>query len=472
MQIYAIIWKTGPKKTRRPNCYQFSFNRSILLYDLGNRTMPWPYQTSYPSKGERPDSGRGPNWLTSCSISDITTRRIAQINSLLLSSNATNPYLMHRMVHSHLTTNTNDRPFTFQARLLEHDAYVLDLASLKNRGVARSTSAKLSQQSLPSISPWVNAMAVINAAATAQNRTGKPGLKAIVPLLGKRPSDVGLLLTVIQLYIAEGNHSAAGNLMLAFMKRLQKSRPAADQEDVRFAPGLVGLLITLLRLQNRKKEVRNQLRLAASHWLEAKNAPRLLLRVAGAELAKSVKTKDNVMASKIFGSLREENPDDDGAIAGVVATASNVKSKRFSSDVQRFTPISRLTAGIDAAALQEAGIPRIARPPSAKARSNQKRSGEDLSTPAKKRLRKSRLPKNYDPAKNPDPERWLPLRDRSSYRPKGKKGKAKAATLTQGGVSARDGEGKTSRSAAVGPVSKGDKTSGGKSKSNKGKGGR
>ena len=377
---------------------------------------------------------------------------------------------MHRIVHSNLTTSKNDRPFTFQARLLEHDAYVLDLASLKNSGVANSTSAKLSRQSLPSLSPWVNGIAVINAAATAQNETGKPGLKATVPLLGKRPSDVGLLLTVIQLYIAEGDHSAAGNLMLAFMKRLKESKPAADQ-DIRFAPGLVGLLITLLRLQNRKKEVRNQLRLAASHWLEAKKAP-LLLRVAGAELAKSVKTKDILLASKIFGSLREENPDDDGVAAGVVATASNVQSKKFSSVVQRFTPISRLTAGIDAAALQEAGIPRMARPSSARARSSKKRSGEDLPKPTKKRPRKSRLPKNYDPAKTPDPERWLPLRDRSSYRPKGKRGKAKAATLTQGGVTATEGEGKTSRSTAVGPVSRGDKTSAGKSKSNKSKGGR
>lgn len=48
-------------------------------------------------------------------------------------------------------------------------------------------------------------------------------------------------------------------------------------------------------------------------------------------------------------------------------------------------------------------------------------------------MRKSRLPKNYEQGKAPDPERWLPLRDRSTYRPKGKKGRAKAA-LTQGGV--------------------------------------
>ncbi len=33
-----------------------------------------------------------------------------------------------------------------------------------------------------------------------------------------------------------------------------------------------------------------------------------------------------------------------------------------------------------------------------------------------------------------DPERWLPLRDRSTYRAKSKKGKKKAADLTQGGV--------------------------------------
>ena len=48
-------------------------------------------------------------------------------------------------------------------------------------------------------------------------------------------------------------------------------------------------------------------------------------------------------------------------------------------------------------------------------------------------MRKSRLPKDYDPSKAPDPERWLPLKDRSTYRPKGRKGRQKAAEKTQGG---------------------------------------
>ena len=51
-----------------------------------------------------------------------------------------------------------------------------------------------------------------------------------------------------------------------------------------------------------------------------------------------------------------------------------------------------------------------------------------------RKLHKSRIPKDFDPNKKPDPERWLPLRDRSYYKPKGKKGKKKAEGLTQGGV--------------------------------------
>lgn len=44
------------------------------------------------------------------------------------------------------------------------------------------------------------------------------------------------------------------------------------------------------------------------------------------------------------------------------------------------------------------------------------------------------MPKNYEEGKQPDPERWLSLRDRSTYRPKGKKGRRRAQEVTQGGT--------------------------------------
>lgn len=42
---------------------------------------------------------------------------------------------------------------------------------------------------------------------------------------------------------------------------------------------------------------------------------------------------------------------------------------------------------------------------------------DDIAKKAKKK-RKIRLPKRYDPKVKPDPERWLPKRERSTYRPK------------------------------------------------------
>ena len=54
----------------------------------------------------------------------------------------------------------------------------------------------------------------------------------------------------------------------------------------------------------------------------------------------------------------------------------------------------------------------------------------------KKRVRLSKRPKDFVEGKVPDPERWLPLRERSGFRVKGKKGKRKdgGGMGTQGGV--------------------------------------
>lgn len=78
-------------------------------------------------------------------------------------------------------------------------------------------------------------------------------------------------------------------------------------------------------------------------------------------------------------------------------------------------------------ALESAGVAQVSR----------KRGAEDTAPPVqpkKIRKKKTRLPKDYDPAKKVDAERWLPMRDRSYYKPKGKKDKKKVAAATQGGA--------------------------------------
>ncbi|KAI9791089.1 MAG: Signal recognition particle core component [Peltula sp. TS41687] len=365
-------------------------------------------------------------------LTDVPTRRVAQNNSMVSSLKTLNPYLAHRLFHSHSHPSSKaDNPFGFQFNILQRNSYLLDLLCLKHTGVANSTSTYLSQQSLPTRSAHINLVSVINAAAHAHNKVGKAGIKAILPVLEKRPTDIGLLLTLIQLYMLTNNHGTAVNLLETFMKRLEASNRPKDQ-DVRFAPGLVGLMVSLFRLQGRKAQIRIELKKAAGYWRGKPKPPASLLREAGAVLLTSTEAEDNSMASEIFEDLKKQDPNDLGVIAGYIAANVQARPERITEDIRKLTPIPRLIAGIDAAALEEAGMPRL--PPALSADASRKRSAEDTTKPTKKRVRKSRLPKNYDPTKPPDPERWLPLRERSSYRPKGKKGKAKVATLTQGGI--------------------------------------
>lgn len=53
----------------------------------------------------------------------------------------------------------------------------------------------------------------------------------------------------------------------------------------------------------------------------------------------------------------------------------------------------------------------------------------------KKKKRKIRLPKNYNPGIAVDPERWIPLRERSYYKGKRNKKRNTIGKGTQGAVS-------------------------------------
>ncbi|MCJ1379422.1 Signal recognition particle core component [Xylographa soralifera] len=370
-------------------------------------------------------------------IKELATRQIAQINKLTTSTEKFNPYLSNRIVRSILPLPKSDRLFEFQKSLTMQNELALDLLSSKFTGVRNSTAKFLSGYMSPTTQPEVNIHSVVNAAAHAQNQLGKLGLTSILPLLEKRPNDVGLILTIIHLYILTNNHGSAITVLETFFKHLDLSTTAADQ-DVRFAPGLIAVMVSLYSIQGRKSHIRTELAKAASYWRhKSKHSPELF-RAAGLALLDSVSPYDRAAAGEIFDTLHRQDPKDKLRAAGYVAAYSITDLTKVKSTLERLLPITRLTVGIDVDALEAAGVPNV---PSAAAQNTSKKRAADESTkPAKKRIRKSKLPKDFDPNKTPDPERWLPLRDRSSYRPKGKKGKQKAQALTQGGVSEKGAE--------------------------------
>lgn len=367
------------------------------------------------------------------SVPEPPTRVIAQ-NNALASAKQDNAYLTKRIFDSVPTLSHTEKHFEHQASILERNRYTLDLMSQKYSGVAYST-ASIITKSLPTISPYISSLSVINAAAHARNESGKASLKAILPLLEQRPKDVGLLLVIVQLYILTNNSGPAIALVEAFFKRLEESTTPQDH-SVRYAPGLVAILVSLYRLAGRKAPIQTELAKAAAFWRKKPKPSISLLRAAGASLLESKVPGDLELAGEIFSDLRSQDPNDRTAIAGYVAAYATTDLAKVTPDLEKLTPISRLTSNIDASALEEAGVPSLPVPaPLAKKRAAQDDKKDKDGAPAKKhKMRESRKPADFVEGKVMDPERWLPLRDRSSYKPKGKKGKKKAMDLTQGGV--------------------------------------
>ncbi|WPH03030.1 signal recognition particle subunit srp72 [Acrodontium crateriforme] len=370
------------------------------------------------------------------SIPDASTRYIAQVNQAAALEETVNPYLTQRLVTKDVQSLKPDYPFNFQTAILNRNRYATELQALKFDGTAESTATAIKSKPSPNLDAFYNSLSVVNAVATAKGQKGKDALKLIVPLLEKRPKDVGLVLTIVQLYILHGNSNEATATLQKFADGLEKSGDA-EALNVRFAPGIVGTLVSLYHNDGRTGHVRLEMSKAASYWRQRSKSKSSgvngLLKAAGSVLLGSQDSEDHKLAQEIFQELYAQDEGDRYAAAGLSASSK-------SSSSSALTPIDRLVAKIDIDELENAGIAQLPSSTSATV-TTRKRSAEETKPKKTKKMRPRRMPKDYDENKKPDPERWLPLRDRSTYRPKGKKNKARQAMLAQGAAPATDSEG-------------------------------
>ncbi|KAB8200358.1 SRP72 RNA-binding domain protein [Aspergillus parasiticus SU-1] len=366
-------------------------------------------------------------------ISELSTKRVALNNITLVRDTTTNPYALYKSLHATPVSIDNDKLFDYQDNIVTGNVHAADLLVQKYDGIIRSTSKALSQAPYPSAKPNVNLLSVYNAAAHARGQAGTPALRAILPALERRPKDIGLALTAVQLYVTEGNTTSAITTLEKSLQLLEDSISEQDKE-VRFNPGLLGILVSLYKLEGRRVQIRSELAKAAAYWQEHVEAPSSLLRAAAQSLLHSSDRTDLTTAGDLFKSLYQKDRNDSFAIAGYVASQATLDYAKIESQVDTLPPIDDLISGVDVNALESAGISPPSSAAAAAIASARKRTSGDKQGRATKRVRKSRLPKDYDASKTPDPERWLPLRDRSSYRPKGRKGKQRAAERTQGGI--------------------------------------
>lgn len=350
---------------------------------------------------------------------------IAKNNQSALYETEQNAFAKHTEVETTLRKSTESKLFRYQERDLRRNRLTLALRAQKFDGVARETRRLLGSPSqLRSSEPFE--LAVLNVAARSLRHSTALRVKDVEGILAQRPVDVGVCMAAIQLHTLASNLDAAVSLLETLFKRLEDDGSSAT----RFSPGLVALAVTLYRLQHRHACISRELDLAVSYWIHHDNRQAgSVMRGAGPELLWSTHASDLATAGAAFEKLCSQPTEDPIAIAGLVASFAKTDPTKIQSYLNCLPSVDALVAGTDAGSLLEHGV-ASSQPVAGLAK---KRAVVANTTARNRKGRHRRLPKDYVEGKKMDPERWLPLRDRSSYRPKGKKGKKKALDNTQGG---------------------------------------
>lgn len=335
--------------------------------------------------------------------------------------------MAQRELETVLSLSKDSKLFKHQETQLIRNRFIIDLQIQKYAGVFRSTSRALAGIQ-PTVSINTNSLSAINATARALRFSKTFDMKEAIPLLEKRPADVGLLLTIIQLCLSASNPSAALPILESFLQNLETQ----GATDVRFSPGLVALAVSLYRQQGRHGSIRSELAKASSFW-EKQGGHHVdsLLRGAGSELLKSSDASDLAAAGAAFEKLCQKSGADQVAAAGLVASFATSDPAKIASHLTNLPTLDDLIGGIDINQLVGDGLAALVTPAG---QPKKRRLETQPSDTTNKKKRRRKLPTDYEEGKKMDPERWLPLRDRSSYRPKGKKGKKRANEATQGGI--------------------------------------
>ena len=364
------------------------------------------------------------------SDNDIDLDLILENNKSALEVGSENPYLLQRKAASWANRGKEAKLFKYQSDVLYRNNLVIELQAQKIPGVQERTAKTLREAQHPSTLSAVNSLSVIHAAAATHGKSGKQLTRSLREISLQRPDDVGLILTIIQIQARQKNHGAALATLEAFLTRLEKEEDEGAA-NARFSAGLVALNVSLMRAQGRENSAKSELAKAAEYWKDRPvDTSTSVLREAGIELLRSSKSEDLKLAGHTFQKLLSEDQESSVITAGIVASLAPFDLKKAEQYLGELPSVEDLIEAVNVDKLIGAGVAQAPRSNTVTKRT----APEDSDKKPAKRRRTRKLPKSYEEGKTPDPERWLPLRDRSSYRPKGKKGKKKAAESTQGGM--------------------------------------
>ncbi|KAI8814845.1 hypothetical protein BJ742DRAFT_750619, partial [Cladochytrium replicatum] len=298
----------------------------------------------------------------------------------------------------------------------------------KSAGTAKDLVKKLAEQY-----PDDDLPPLILAAVSSKNaKNPRKAADELEEYVKSYPTNLGFRLVLCQTQINQLNFSAAIQIMNDYFGVVDKT--------LQYQPALVSLMVWLYGRVDQVDMAVEWLESATQHWKSSSEEVEdtWTLKQLAAFKLKSHRARD---AAKDYERLIRLDPSDCSAIAGLVMAYAEfdlAAAEKYSAALA-----STESADLeDSAALQEQPIDveklessfswskkSEAQPSTELAEDN---VGGTPVKPKKKRKRKIRLPKNFDPNAPPDPERWLPKYERSAFLKKAGKRKEKEKDIGRG----------------------------------------
>ncbi|RKP05924.1 hypothetical protein THASP1DRAFT_32246 [Thamnocephalis sphaerospora] len=310
--------------------------------------------------------------------------------------------------------------FMSQRRVLAANRAIMQLR-LKKASIMLYTVAREAAKRLSSHEPRWSVPYLISAAAPYCQGKRQRAVEELKRALEKQPSLSGVRLALVRLLIDAGQALPALELL-----------DAGEQSDRPHQTDALSMAVRVYESAKRPEQAHAALDRALAHHQKAKDtkSANAVLRLRAAFRLRQGQAEG---AAQDYAQLVQADPDDTEALAGLVTAYADYKSEQadqYASMLVSPPPMKRLN--LDELEAHVPGLGRSSVPRQMAAA--KKASKTPVQTAVSKRKRANPPAKNFDPAKQPDPERWLPKRERAGFKPKGRKrgGKAAASGGSQG----------------------------------------
>ncbi|NWY26701.1 SRP72 protein, partial [Pheucticus melanocephalus] len=278
----------------------------------------------------------------------------------------------------------------------------------------RKLSASLQSQSPEHLLP-----VLIQAAQLCREKQHAKAVGLLQDFADQHPASAAeIKLTMAQLKIAQGSVTKACMILRSI-------------EELQHKPGMVSALVTMY---SHEEDIDSAIEVftQAIQWYQQHQAsqtrgPKSPVHLSLIREAANFKLKHGRKKEAIsdLEELWKQNPKDVHTLAQLISAYSLVDPEKAKVLSKHLPSSDTMSLKVDVDALENSHGATYVRKKAAKLTGdNQQKEQGQGEVKKKKKKKKGKLPKNYDPKVTPDPERWLPMRERSYYRGR-KKGKKK-----------------------------------------------